>query len=197
MAKTSGRSKEVEQGLQPGQLALLFLLEQGVQLIRQRRYDQILMQYPVHLRHLLAFELDPALLLQIIQRGGGPRPFSLIPLPERIEVHGAPAARLGGTGKQLLQELAPIRIETRQDLSLFQHELEAIFGKIAVGRGNDARHLQIDQQGLEGQLTDVGVIGEAQQTEFPLGAALAQDLEQGQDRGSVRGIPIDEVLQHR
>ena len=46
-------------------------------------------------------------------------------------------------------------------------------------------------------MANVGLVGEAQQAKFPLGTALLQDLEQAQDGLPVRGVPIDEVFQHR
>ena len=46
-------------------------------------------------------------------------------------------------------------------------------------------------------MANVGLVGEAQQAEFPLSAALAHDIEQVRDGVPVRRIPIDEVFQYR
>ena len=66
------------------------------------------------------------------------------------QIQRAPTAGAGGGGKHQLQKLTALAVKTVQDLIGRLDKLEAEFGEVAIGRGNDLSQLQIDQQGLQG-----------------------------------------------
>ena len=169
-----------------------------VQIGRQCFDLEVAIEYGVDLGHLLAFQLQPALFLEVVQCLDHPRALGAMVAIQQVEIQGAPGAGAARTGQNGLDELAPLALELRQQRLILQQQLEAVLGEIGIARRDDAAQLQLHQQGLERQRADIAQLRQLAQHQLPLPARTdrTQIVEHGTNPVEFRGIAIDEVLQH-
>src|ERR1700712_365687 len=189
--------KQIQHGVNTRYLGGLVVHKVIVQLLAQSLRIEIRRLQAVHLSHLLAFKLDPALLLKEIQRRHYARAFSLILLVHRLEVDRGPGSRAAGSLDQRLHELLTLALELlHQRLRLYQ-VFEAIFGKVRIARRDDPAQLKLHQQGLERQLANIAQVRKRQQQKLPLplAASAEQIIEHPANAFALRRVAIHEVLQ--
>ncbi len=78
-------------------------------------------------------------------------------------------------------------------------QAEAVLGEVAVARRDVAAQLELHQQRLERQRTNVAVLGERIEHQLPLACGpgrLDQLVDHLADAVKLRGVAVDEVLQH-
>ncbi|MNI55814.1 hypothetical protein D3C73_1107860 [compost metagenome] len=190
--------EQIEHGMYPRNLGLLMPSEAGVQLCTQLGTVEIGLQQAVDLGHQLAFKLDPALFLEIIQRLDHPTALGLMLLVQRIEIHRGPGTRARGRLDDRRDEIPAFTLEARQQLLGLLQILEPVFGVVGITRSDQTTKLQLNQQGLERQLADVALVRQWPQQKLPLslGRGGLHLVEHAADTVQFRRVAIDEVFQH-
>ncbi|VVN14861.1 hypothetical protein PS676_03987 [Pseudomonas fluorescens] len=120
-----------------------------MQFSTQRLTVEIRLQQAVDLGHLLAFQLDPTLFLEVIQRLDHPIALGLMLFVQRIEIHRRPGPRATGGLDDGGDKILALTLEAGEQVFRLEQILEAVFGVIGVTRGDDPAQFQLHQQGLE------------------------------------------------
>ena len=155
-------------------------------------------QQAVDLGHLLAFQLDPAPLLEKVQGLHHPAAFGLMLLIQGVEVHRGPGPGAAGGLDNRRDKVAPLALELRQQHLGLHQELETVLGEIRITRRDQATQLQLHQQGLERQLADIALVRQGPEQELPLAIrdSALQLVQHPSNPLQLRRIAVDEVLQH-
>ncbi|MNF93536.1 hypothetical protein D3C84_762150 [compost metagenome] len=168
-------SEQIQHRVNPCNLGVFVSAEAGVQFLAQRGAVEIALQQAVDLGHLLAFQLDPALFLKVIQCFDHSISLGLMLLIQRVEIHRGPGSGTAGGLDNGCDKIPALALETRQQGVGFQQVLESVLRVIGIARGNDSTQLQLHQQGFERELTDVALVRQRSQQKLPLsfrGASL-------------------------
>ncbi|MNN53416.1 hypothetical protein D3C81_1681690 [compost metagenome] len=88
--------------------------EIAVQFFAQCDAVEPALQHAVDLGHLLAFELHPAFLLEVIQRLDYPTALGLMLLVQRLEIHRGPGPGAAGGLDDRSDKIPALAFETRQ-----------------------------------------------------------------------------------
>ncbi len=103
-----------------------------VQLGAQGLRVKIAAQQAVHLGRLLAFKLDPALFLKVVQRLDHPPTLSTVLLVHGVEIDRRPGPRPAGGVDQRLDELTPLAFKACNQVVRLEHELETVLGEVGI-----------------------------------------------------------------
>jgi hypothetical protein len=85
--------EQIEHGVDPRDFRAFVSGEITVQFQAQRLRIEVALEQAVDLGRLLAFQLDPALLLELIQGLDHPVALSLVPQVQRVEIDRDPSSR--------------------------------------------------------------------------------------------------------
>ena len=177
---------------------LLVAGEVFMQFSAQHVAVKVALQHTVDLGHLLAFKLDPALLLEIIQRLHHPISLCRILRVHRLETHGCPGSRTARRLDDRRDKLPAFALETFEQRVRLQQVFETVFGVVRVARRDKAAQLQLHQQCLERQRADIALIRERTEQKFPLPFRHRgfQLIEHIADTLALRCVAVNEVFQH-